>query len=90
MHDILGQESEQRNQPTHPRDRLEIMPDFSFLVPTGNGRTAMEDTFILQTGQKERKLLTLFSNSYLRVCPCSEDAENIKWGKLKEISKSCL
>lgn len=45
MHDILGQESEQRNQPTHPRARLEFMPDFSLLVPTGNGRTAMEDTF---------------------------------------------
>lgn len=42
--DILGQESEQRNQPTRPRARLEFMPDFVFLVPTGNGRTAMEDT----------------------------------------------
>lgn len=58
VHYILGQESEQRNQPTHPRARLQFVPDFSFSVPTGNGRTAMEDTFILQVGQKERS----FSN----------------------------
>lgn len=45
VHDILGQESEQRNQPTHPRARFEFMPDFSFLVPSTNGSIAMEDTY---------------------------------------------
>lgn len=45
VHSILGQESEQRNQPTHPRARLEFMPGFSSLLPSANGRTAMEDTY---------------------------------------------
>lgn len=48
VHDILGQESEQRNQPSRPRARLEFMPGFSFLVPSADGRTAMEDSSLRQ------------------------------------------
>lgn len=78
VHNILGQESEQRNQPSCPRARLEFMPGFSFLVPSANGRTAMEDTYssLRQQWSKEASHI-IFSMAISGML--MQEADQIKW-----------
>lgn len=68
MSDILGQESEQGNQPGCPRAGLELKPDISLLCQLETGRLLWRAHTHSSCKTKGKKLYILSSNSYQTAC----------------------